>query len=85
MFAVNLVDIFGDPTTLLALNDRSRDDPRFFQFADGGAGVLLERSGKIYRLTELKPSVVPLPAAGWLLIGSVGGIFLLRRRDKKRG
>jgi pimeloyl-ACP methyl ester carboxylesterase len=34
----------------------ARPDPRFFNFPDGAAGVLLEASGEFYRLTELPAS-----------------------------
>jgi hypothetical protein len=28
------------------------------------------------------PSVVPLPAAGWMLLAGLGGIAMMRRRAK---
>jgi hypothetical protein len=33
-----------------------RPDPRFFNFPDGSAGVLLERTGDFYRVTEVTTS-----------------------------
>jgi len=30
-----------------------RPDPRFFLFPDGSAGVLIERTGAFYRLTQI--------------------------------
>jgi len=51
---VNLVDEMGRPTTLKALVQGERPDPRFFNFPDGSAGVLLEKSGTFYRLSESK-------------------------------
>jgi len=32
----------------------ARPDPRFFNFPDGTAGVLLETSGNFYRLTQTR-------------------------------
>ena len=49
---VTLVDQSGAPVTLTGLAG-GRPDPRFFNFPDGAAGVLLERTGALYRLTEL--------------------------------
>lgn len=53
VYRVNLVDAAGQPVTLTALAGGGRPDPRFFNFPDGGAGVLLEATGSFYRLTEL--------------------------------
>jgi hypothetical protein len=50
---VNLVDAASKPVTLKALAGGERPDPRFFNFPDGSAGVLLERTGDFYRLTEV--------------------------------
>ncbi len=52
VFAVNLVDSALAPSTLAALAG-GRPDPRFFMFPDGTAGVLLERTGAFYRLTQI--------------------------------
>jgi len=51
---VNLVDgdgndIVGGFNTLAG----GRADPRLFHFPDGSAGVLLETTGTLYRLTEV--------------------------------
>jgi hypothetical protein len=51
---VNLVDEMGRPITLASLVQDARPDPRFFNFPDGSAGVLLEKSGVFYRLSETK-------------------------------
>ena len=51
---VNLVDREGQPVTLVQLAGGGRPDPRFFNFPDGTAGVLIERTGEFYRLTEVK-------------------------------
>ena len=32
-----------------------RGDPRLFHFPDGQAGVLIERTGVFYKLTEIAP------------------------------
>ena len=54
VFRVNLVDVYGTPlNSFRDLNGGSRADPRLFQFPDGSAGVLLERNGKFFRLTEV--------------------------------
>ena len=50
---VSLFDSGLQPITLAGLTGRLRPDPRFFNFPDGSAGVLLERTGAFYRLTEL--------------------------------
>lgn len=55
-YQVNLVDSNGTPlagNTLNAFNNGDRVDPRFFVFPDGTAGVLLEKTGKIYQLTQI--------------------------------
>ena len=57
VFNVNLVDgdgneIVGGFNTLAG----GRADPRLFRFPDGTAGVLLEATGTLYRLTEVDPT-----------------------------
>lgn len=80
LFQVALVDSAGALTDLRTLAN-GRPDPRFFNFADGSAGVLLERIGAIYRLTEIAPAIapVPLPATGWLLVAGLGAIVARRQ------
>lgn len=51
---VNLVDAQSQPMNLKALAGGNRPDPRFFNFPDGTAGVLLERTGDFYRISELR-------------------------------
>jgi hypothetical protein len=58
---VALVDRSGARVTLSGLAG-GRPDPRFFNFPDGAAGVLLERTGALYRLTELPPGSGPVAA-----------------------
>jgi hypothetical protein len=41
----------GGTVTLAGLAG-GRPDPRLFHFPDGSAGILLERTGQFYRLTE---------------------------------
>jgi hypothetical protein len=53
VFRVNLVDSNLQPVTLNGLTGGQRSDPRFFNFPDGTAGVLLGGTGDFYRLTEL--------------------------------
>jgi hypothetical protein len=43
--------------TLKELAGGERPDPRFFNFPDGTAGVLLERTGAFYKLTEQRPGL----------------------------
>jgi hypothetical protein len=54
VFRVNLVDSGLQPVTLNGLAGGQRSDPRFFNFPDGSAGVLLEATGSFYRLTETR-------------------------------
>ena len=54
VFHVALVDSARRPVTLLELAGGTRADPRFFNFPDGTAGVLLESTGEFYRLTEIR-------------------------------
>ena len=55
LFALNVVDedLNPLPAGLFELGLGGRVDPRFFQFPDGTAGVLLEATGDFYRLTEV--------------------------------
>lgn len=52
VYQVNLFDSMLNETSLLELAN-GRPDPRFFIFPDGTAGVLLEKTGNFYRLTEM--------------------------------
>ena len=85
VFRVALVDGSGAPVSLFALAEERRPDPRFFALPDGTAGVMLERTGTLYRLTEIAP--VPLPgAAGLLLSGglALGALRMAARRRPSR-
>jgi hypothetical protein len=55
VYRVGLVTADGKPVTLKELAGGERPDPRFFNFPDGTAGMLLERTGAFYKLTEQKP------------------------------
>jgi hypothetical protein len=55
VMSVKLVDSAMQAITFKGLAGGPRPDPRFFNFPDGTAGVLLERTGHFYRLTEIKP------------------------------
>ena len=57
VYRVALVTGDGKAITLTALAGGGRPDPRFFNFPDGTAGVLLERTGAFYKLTEQKPGL----------------------------
>jgi hypothetical protein len=54
VFRVSLVDSASRVITLRDLTGGGRPDPRFFNFPDGRAGVLLEATGDFYRLTEVR-------------------------------
>jgi hypothetical protein len=56
VFRVNLLDSRLQPITVSGLTAGQRPDPRFFNFPDGSAGVLLERTGDFYRVTEVTTS-----------------------------
>jgi hypothetical protein len=45
-------------------------------------GLTFETSKNAFEFASLETTPVPLPAAGWLLIGAFGGLGLLRRRAK---
>ena len=53
VFRVNLIDENGTPLDSLRDLVGGRADPRFFQFPDGSAGVLLEATGDFYQLSEV--------------------------------
>jgi hypothetical protein len=61
VYRVALVDNALRAVTLEVLAGGTRPDPRFFNFPDGSAGVLLETTGAFYRLTEVVsgPSRIP--------------------------
>ena len=52
VYKVNLLNSAQQSVSLKDLTGGQRPDPRFFTFPDGSAGVLLERTGNFYRLTE---------------------------------
>ena len=54
VFKVGLVDSTLQTLTLTGLAGGNRPDPRFFNFPDGTAGVLLEATGDFFRLTEVQ-------------------------------
>ena len=54
VYDVTIVDADGKPVNLKDLAAAKRPDPRFFNFPDGTAGVLLERTGEFYKLTQIK-------------------------------
>jgi hypothetical protein len=54
VYRVALIDNARRGVTLQALAGGTRPDPRFFNFPDGSAGVLLETTGEFYRLTEIR-------------------------------
>ncbi len=86
VYQVNLFDSMLNPTSLSDLAG-GRADPRFFNFSDGTAGVLLERTGDFYRLTELSNSSinsVPEPTStSSIIISAVFGLFSVFKGKKK--
>lgn len=93
VFEITLWDVAGNITSLPFLanpDNPRRSDPRFFKFADGTAGVLIERTGVLYTLTQtsiLPGSLpVPLPAADWMLLAGLASMTVAcRRRAVRRG
>lgn len=80
VYRVSLFDALLEETTLASLAG-GRPDPRFFCFSDGSAGVLLERTGDLYRIDELTAEV-PEPSS-FLLVAA--GLALVRcRRGQTR-
>lgn len=62
-----------------------RADPRFFNFSDGTAGVLLETTGDFYQLTELSNSSIksvpePVSTASIAILGLFGLVSSLKRK-----
>jgi hypothetical protein len=55
---VNITDVSNPSSepfpSVNYFNGDARADPRFFQFPDGTAGVLLERTGEFFRFTEVE-------------------------------
>lgn len=76
VFGVNVVDATGAATSLFDLGGTLRADIRFFNFPDMTAGVLLERAGTAYRLTQV--ASIPLPPAGLAMLAGLA--WLGRRR-----
>jgi hypothetical protein len=54
VYRVAVKDATGTATTFRELSGDKRGDARFFNFPDGGAGVLIERTGRFYRVTEAR-------------------------------
>lgn len=82
VLGVELRDTAGAVVTLFDLAGGARPDPRFFVWQDGSAGVLLERTGALYRLQELRP--VPVPASLGLLTIAVLCVGALRAASGRR-
>jgi hypothetical protein len=55
VYRVGVKDATGTATTFRQLSGDKRADIRFFSFPDGGAGVLVERTGRFYRVREAGP------------------------------
>jgi hypothetical protein len=53
VFQVQLVDDQQRAITLTGLAGGQRPDPRFFNYPDGTAGILIERTGRFYRVSEV--------------------------------
>jgi hypothetical protein len=52
VYRVGVKDAKGAATTFRELSGDKRGDARFFNFPDGSAGVLIERTGRFYRVSE---------------------------------
>ena len=53
VYRVKLRTPDGKAVTLRELAGGERPDPRFFNFPDGTAGVLIERTGDFFRLSAV--------------------------------
>jgi hypothetical protein len=82
VFRVALVDGSGAPVSLFALAGERRPDPRFFALPDGTAGVMLERTGTLYSLTEVAP--IPQPGTAGLLVSGGLALAALRLAARRR-
>jgi hypothetical protein len=54
VLGVTLVDSNAQPVTLKSMKRNNRPDPSSFNFPNGSAGVLLERIGDFYRVSEAR-------------------------------
>ena len=61
VYEVSIADASGQQITLAGLAG-GRPDPRMFLFPDGTAGVLLEKTGDFFRVTELTTDTPPTVA-----------------------
>ena len=61
VYEVSIVDASGQQITLAGVAG-GRPDPRMFLFPDGTAGVLLEKTGDFFRVTELTTDTPPTVA-----------------------
>ena len=82
VFSVSVLADDGSLTDLPGLLGTGRDDMRFFNFPDLGAGILFERSGQLFRIAEVALPTVPLAGGLPLLAGGIGALALLRRRQR---
>lgn len=81
-------DIIANSYATVAVLLKSGDEFAAYKFDDGFSGRLdfataNDKGLSNYVVLGTGTSVVPLPAAGWLLLGGIGGIAALKRRKKK--
>jgi hypothetical protein len=55
VYRVGVKDATGTATSFRQMSGGKRADIRFFSFPDGSAGVLVERTGRFYRVSEAGP------------------------------
>ena len=81
-------DIIANSYATVAVLLKSGNEFAAYKFDDGFSGQLdfataNDKGLSNYVVLGTGTAVVPLPAAGWLLLGGIGGMAALKRRKKK--
>lgn len=81
---MSLFDSLLATETLVASLDDVDPNDNLFDFTQGIDGSLIDvGTGPVVTPPPPSPSVIPLPAAGWLMLAGIGGLAALRRRKSK--